>query len=320
MITKKAYAKVNMTLDIAGRREDGYHLVRMVMQSLNIADILTFEKIEDSGENYIQVLLKSTEKLDKVQAESREASDSDYGVLPLDENNLIYKAAKILIDKYVRSRNPKAGVKITLEKNIPIAAGMAGGSSDAAATLVGVKELFELTILEKDLMDIGVTLGADVPYCIMGRTALSEGIGEVLTRLPDMPDAYFVVAKPMVAVSTAEAYGGYDKLAETQLAEGKRLRHPDVDGQVDALYAGSLEGIASRLENVLEYVTAENHPEIVEIEKLMKENGALNAVMSGSGPTVFGIYDSKEKAEAAAKVIDESGLVNQLFVTTPVKG
>ena len=296
MLEVKAYAKVNLSLDIVGRREDGYHLVRMVMQSLDIADILTFEKLDKPE---IIVLLDNP----SVGGDG----DSPLGKVPLDENNLIYKAARLLFDRYIWKRNEKAGVQITLTKNIPIAAGMAGGSSDAAATFRGINELFELGLMDKELMEMGVTLGADIPYCIMGGTALSEGIGEELTRLPDIPECVFLVVKPRISVSTAEAYGGYDSLVESKTGQKVRIIHPDVDGQVDALYAGNLKGVTDKFLNVLEYVTAEKHPIIGDIEKIMLDFGALNAMMSGSGPTVFGIFDDVEKAEAAKKVAKLEG-------------
>ncbi len=304
MLEKKAYAKVNLSLDIVGLREDGYHLVRMVMQSLNIFDTLTFEKLEEPE---IVVLLNDT----KADSENTKESSDNLGKVPLDENNLIYKVAKLLFEKFIWPRNKKTGVKITLTKNIPIAAGMAGGSSDAAATFRGLNELFELNLLDKELMEMGVTLGADIPYCIMGGTALSEGIGEVLTKLPDMPKCFYLVAKPPISVSTGEAYGGYDRLTES-------IKHPDVDGQVDAIYAGDLKGVTDKFLNVLEFVTARNHKEIGELEKIMLEGGALNSMMSGSGPTVFGIFDNEEKAKAVQEEITAKGLADQVFVTTAV--
>lgn len=308
MLEVKAYAKVNLSLDIVGRREDGYHLVRMVMQSLDIADILTFEKLDKPE---IMVLLDNP----SVGSDG----DSPLGKVPLDENNLIYKAARLLFDRYIWKRNEKAGVQITLTKNIPIAAGMAGGSSDAAATFRGINELFELGLMDKELMEMGVTLGADIPYCIMGGTALSEGIGEELTRLPDIPECVFLVVKPRISVSTAEAYGGYDSLVESKTGQKVRIIHPDVDGQVDALYAGNLKGVTDKFLNVLEYVTAEKHPIIGDIEKLMLDFGALNAMMSGSGPTVFGIFDDVEKAEAAKKELEQRDISDQLFVVSSLQ-
>lgn len=308
MLEVKAYAKVNLSLDIVGRREDGYHLVRMVMQSLDIADILTFEKLDKPE---IIVLLDNP----SVGGDG----DSPLGKVPLDENNLIYKAARLLFDRYIWKRNEKAGVQITLTKNIPIAAGMAGGSSDAAATFRGINELFELGLMDKELMEMGVTLGADIPYCIMGGTALSEGIGEELTRLPDIPECVFLVVKPRISVSTAEAYGGYDSLVESKTGQKVRIIHPDVDGQVDALYAGNLKGVTDKFLNVLEYVTAEKHPIIGDIEKIMLDFGAFNAMMSGSGPTVFGVFEDVEKAEAAKKDLEQRDISDQLFVVSSLQ-
>ncbi len=290
MIVKKAYGKVNLGLDIIGRRSDGYHLVKMIMQSLDIYDTLTFEK-QESG---IDITL---------------AGEGGKG-LSLGEDNLIYKAAACIIER----TDYKGGIWITLDKNIPIAAGMAGGSSDCAAALKGVNELLEAGLSEEELREIGVTLGADVPYCVMGGTALSEGIGEELTRLTPLPECVFVVAKPLCSVSTAEAYGGYDRLVEM----GRDIPHPDIDAQVKALMAGDLDGVVSNFGNVLEYVTASLHPEIAELEKLMKESGAMNAMMSGSGPTVFGIYKDRVTAEESAEKIKKSGLAAQLFVTTAI--
>jgi 4-diphosphocytidyl-2C-methyl-D-erythritol kinase len=304
MIMKKAYAKVNLGLDIVGRRDDGYHLVRMIMQTLNIYDVLTFEKSEDPG---IRITLIESEK---DMNGSEESSLKTAGGLSLGSDNLIYKAAYIISQR----AGYRGGIDITLSKNIPIAAGMAGGSSDCAATLLGVNELLSAGLSDKELMEEGVKLGADVPYCIMGGTALSEGIGDVLTRLKALPESYFVVAKPGISVSTAEAYGGYDEM----FGRGDEIIHPDIDGQVEALERSDLEGVADRFLNVLEYVTAARHPEIGRLEQLMKEEGALNAVMSGSGPTVFGVFDNREKAEAAAEHIRKDNLAAQLFVTEPV--
>ena len=318
-ISKKAYAKVNLSLDIVGRREDGYHLVRMVMQSLDIADDLVFERLDTPK---IEVLLNGNVGDGSEMNSEATSGDKNLGRVPLDEDNLIYKVARLMLEQHVWKRQPDAGVRITLTKNIPIAAGMAGGSSDAAATFRGINELFEVGLLDKDLMDMGVTLGADIPYCIMGGTALSEGIGEELTRLPDLPDCYFLVAKPPISVSTGEAYGGYDKLiSEIEASEDKgkkKVKSPDVDGQVDAIYSGDLQGVADRFLNVLEYVTAENHPEIKELERIMLEGGAINSMMSGSGPTVFGMYDSLEAAEVSFRKIVDEKKANQVFITKAV--
>ncbi len=337
MITKKAYAKVNLTLDITGRREDGYHLVRMVMQSLDVADVLTFEKTEtDSHEDpENRIITRLTD--------NRNTDSDELGTLPNGPDNLIYRVAELLMKKYVWPEHPESGVEITLEKNIPIAAGLAGGSSDAAATFKGINELFELGLMDDDLMNMGVSLGADIPYCIMGGTALSEGIGEKLTRLPALPKCYILLAKPNISVSTGEAYGGYDRLAseaqeEETISGGKvtreilagsvgklyriygdrKLEIPDVDGQVDAIYAGNLKGVTDKMANVLEYVTAEKHPEIEQLKKVMMDTGALRSMMSGSGPTVYGIYRDRDEAVKAAELIGEMDTVEQVFVAEPV--
>ena len=303
VLVKKAYAKVNLSLDIVGRREDGYHIVRMVMQTLDIYDILTMERLEAN-----EIQIQAVDKRGDVNTSDENA------VVPLGEDNLVYKAAARLLDRYLWGKGGKGGVKISLEKHIPIAAGMAGGSSDAAATLTGLNELFELGLMGKELMEIGVKLGADIPYCIMGGTALSEGIGEELTRLPDIPECIFVVAKPPVAVSTAEAYGGYDALADS----GEKIIRPEVDKQVDAIYSGDIKHVSELFGNVLEQVTAEKHKEIGNLEELMKECGALGAVMSGSGPTVYGIYDDMAKAEEVVRRIEDGKLAEQIFITKPV--
>ncbi|MBE5883818.1 MAG: 4-(cytidine 5'-diphospho)-2-C-methyl-D-erythritol kinase [Lachnospiraceae bacterium] len=276
----KAYAKINLGLDVVRRLENGYHEVKMVMQTVGIYDVLTFE--QTSGGIVIS---------------------TDSGELPTDENNLIYKAARLMIERY----NIGGGVRIHLEKHIPIAAGMAGGSTDAAATLKGMNELYQLGCTQQELMEIGVTIGADVPYCVMGGTALAEGIGEKLTALAPAPDCYLLVAKPDINVSTKYVYEHLD-------AEGVK-HHPDIDGMVAAIEAGSLHGVLERMENVLETVTIPAHPIIEQIKHRMEELGALNSLMSGSGPTVFGVFDEREKAQEAYEVIGKERLAKQLFVT-----
>ena len=310
MITKKAYAKVNLTLDITGRREDGYHLVRMVMQSLDVADVLTFEKTEtDSHEDpENRIITRLTD--------NRNTDSDELGTLPNGPDNLIYRVAELLMKKYVWPEHPESGVEITLEKNIPIAAGLAGGSSDAAAAIKGINELYELGVMDQELMELGVKLGADIPYCIMGGTALSEGIGEKLTKLPQLSETVVLVAKPPIAVSTKEAYGDFDGLLES----GKWIDHPDVDGQVDAIYSGDILKIASYCKNVLEQVTGGKHPEIQKLEEVMKKCGALNAIMSGSGPTVFGIFSNLQDAERAYNEIETNNMTEQLFISRTVGG
>ena len=279
-VVRKAYGKINLGLDVVGRLDNGYHLVKMIMQMVGIYDVLTFEKTP-----------------------SGIVITTNNGELPTDENNLIYKAAKLMMDTY----SIEGGVKIHLEKNIPIAAGMAGGSSDAAQTFHGMNLLYEIGADNEALCELGVKVGADVPYCIVGGTCLSEGIGEVLTPLPSPPQAYVLIAKPEINVSTKEVYERID----TRGVES----HPDIDGMVKALEEGSLRGITDRLGNVLATVTERMHPIIIEIREAMIECGARGSLMSGSGPTVFGIFTDKADVLNAAKVIEESRLAKQVYVT-----
>ena len=276
----KALAKVNLGLDVLGVRENGYHDVRMVMQTIYLYDNVTIRKTEEPG-----IQLKT-----------------NLFYLPIDEKNIAYKAAKLLMDEF----EIVSGVEITLDKHIPVAAGMAGGSSNAAAVLVGMNRLFQLGLEEQELMERGVQLGADVPYCIMRGTVLAEGIGEILTPLPPLPKCYILVAKPGISVSTKMVY---EKLDSHKIEE-----HPDIDGILAGLEDGDLRKIANSMGNVLERVTIEEYPIIEEIKDVMKNSGALNAMMSGSGPTVFGIYDDKTLAKQAQQKIRMSGLTKQVYV------
>ena len=244
-IVINAMAKINLGLDVLRRRENGYHDVKMIMQTVDIYDTLEFEKREDS-----QIVIK----VDAME-------------LPTDENNLIYKATKLLFDK----KEVKGGVEITLTKRIPIAAGMAGGSTDAAAALVGINRLFDLGFTVEELKEIGVKIGADVPYCIEGGTALSEGIGEILTKLPDAPNCYVVVAKPEISVSTKYVY--------ENLHANELKYHPDIDGMVEAIRGQDLDGVCKRMENVLETVTEKKYPVISQLKQLLLEAGAENSLM-----------------------------------------
>lgn len=281
MIKEKAYAKVNLGLDVLRRRPDGYHELKMIMQTVDICDDLTFERTKEPG-----VRLRI-----------------DGADLPADENNLVCRAAALLMEE----KHIGEGVSITLKKRIPIAAGMAGGSADAAATMRGLNALFEMGYSAEDLRKLGVKLGADIPYCISGGTMLSEGIGEVLTPLPAPPDCYLVVAKPDIDVSTAFVY--------RNLQADALPFHPDIDGMAKALAAGDLKGITDRMGNVLETVTVREYPVIDRIKKRMCEMGAENALMSGSGPTVFGIYKEEETAQNTAKAVREERLAGAVFVT-----
>lgn len=287
-IIKKAYAKVNLVLDVLGKRPDGYHEVSMVMQNLSLYDTLSFEAEEAED---IRISL-----------------DGNRTDIPLNENNLVYKAAMLMLDKY----QIKAHINIYIDKQIPVEAGMAGGSTDCAATFHALNELFNIGADTKTLMELGVMLGADVPYCIMGETALSEGIGELLTPVTPLKGCYVLVAKPPVNVSTAMVYKEFDsKVVE---------KHPDVGEMVRSLECGDIDGVARNMSNILETVTVAIHPKIEELKNIMKNQGALNAVMSGSGPTVFGIYRDCKNAQATADYIRDNGLSNEVYVTVPVSG
>lgn len=279
-LTLKALAKINLGLDVLGRRETGYHDVRMVMQTIYLYDKVTLMKMEESG---IQV-------------------ETNLSYLPVDENNIAYKAAKLLIDEF----DIREGVHIKLEKRIPVAAGMAGGSSNAAAVLVGMNRMFDLGLSQSELMKRGVTLGADVPYCVMRGTALAEGIGEELSSLPPMPKCYILVAKPAISVSTKWVY---ETLDAKEIVE-----HPDIDGLLQGLKEQDLSKIASSMGNVLESVTIEKYPIIETIKDAMKEAGALNAMMSGSGPTVFGIFDDRKVAKEAWRKIKNMDCAKQVYL------
>lgn len=279
--TIRAYAKINLGLDVVRRLPNGYHQVKMVMQSVGIYDELTLEKT-DGG---IHIT-------------------TDCGELPTDENNLIYKAARLLRE----ACHIREGVRIHLSKSIPIAAGMAGGSTDAAAAMKGMNRLFGLGIPDGELMRMSVPVGADVPYCILGGTALAEGIGEKLTPLPPAPPCFVLVAKPDISVSTKYVYQHLDAAGIPS--------HPDIDGMVEAIKSGSLRGISERMENVLERVTIPAHPVIRTLKERLLELGAENSLMSGSGPTVFGIFTEEARAARALEQLKSDDTVKQLFLTT----
>lgn len=265
----KAYAKINLGLDVVRKRDDGYHELRTIMQSINLYDTIYIKTIKDD-----KIILQT-----------------DKNFLPTDERNIAYKAAALMKEKY----SIKEGVFIDIQKNIPVAAGMAGGSTDAAATLYGMSKLFELSVTPEELMKLGTGLGADVPYCIMKGTALAEGIGEILTRVSPMPECYVLTVKPEVNVSTKQVY--------EDLHLNECIRHPDIDGLLRELEKGNLEGVCSKFGNVLETVTEKQHPIISEYKRKMLEYGAINSMMSGSGPSVFGIFKTREGASEAQRKI-----------------
>lgn len=273
--------KINLGLDVLGRRENGYHDVRMVMQTVYLYDEIILTKTKTPG---IRL-------------------ESNLYFLPSDENNLACKAAKILMDEF----GIEEGVHIMLNKRIPVAAGMAGGSADCAAVLYGMNRMFRLGLTEEGLKERGVKLGADVPYCIMRGTVLAEGIGEILTPLPQCPKGYVLLAKPPVSVSTKTVYEDLDALTD--------YPHPDIDGIIRGLEMQDLAKVAASMGNVLEEVTIPRFPVIKKIKQMMMEEGALGAMMSGSGPTVFGLYKSREAARSCAEKIRERKLARQVYVT-----
>ena len=275
-IRLKARAKINLGLDVIGRRENGYHDVRMVMQTVGLYDRIIMTRIPEE-----EIRIKT-----------------NIGFLPVNENNLVYKAIMLM---------KNGGIEVDLNKFIPVAAGMAGGSSDAACALFGMNRLFELNVPMRELMKLGVEIGADVPYCLMRGTALAEGIGEKLTRLPDMPFCHILIAKPPVNVSTKLVY---EKLDNTDVK-----LHPDIDGIIEAIKLKDVALVASRMGNVLESVTVPLYPVIDSIKKDMIEHGAMNAMMSGSGTTGFGIFPDEQSMTACQQFLRQKGEARQVYTT-----
>ena len=283
-ITIHANAKINLALDVLNRRPDGYHTVRMIMQSLALCDTLTLRKSDTAG-----IVLHAQ-------------NPHHFPDVTWDEHNLIYKAAKLFFDTYP----VEGGVQITIDKQIPSAAGLAGGSSDAAATLKGLNQLFEKNLSIEELKELGLKLGADVPYCIQLGTTLSEGIGEVLTPLTPAPALYCTLVKPETAVSTKYVYEHLDL---------QNAKHPDIDSALTAIESSNIRLLCDNLENILEPVARTLCPEIAEIEEKLKEFGALGACMSGSGPTVFGLFTDGNAAIEAAEFFLDHGYAERSFVT-----
>lgn len=281
----RAMAKINLGLDIIGKREDGYHEVRMIMQTIRMYDVLEIRKKSSPGISL----------------------STNLPYIPCDERNLVYNAAKILMDEF----HVEEGLSMKLTKSVPVAAGMAGGSSDAAAAFVGVNRLFHLGLSQEELMKRAVQVGADVPYCVMRGTALAEGIGEKLTRLPDLPGCYILIGKPGINVSTRTAYENLD-LNEIR-------RRPDIDGMIRDIKNKDLYSMTGKMENVFEPGIMAKYPVIREIRDLMEKQGALKAMMSGSGPTVFGIFDDAGKMQNAARALKKSGLAKTVFATRTYK-
>ena len=285
-ITLKSRAKINLSIDVLGKRQDGYHLVEMIMQTIDLYDLIEINEKDND-----QITIKST-------------SDE----IPLDCNNLVYKAANLIKKTF----NINKGVEIHIKKNIPVAAGMAGGSSNAAAVLVGLNKLWNLNLSNQQLEKIGLKLGADVPFCINGGAVLASGIGEELTPIKGLTkDVCILVCKPDLFVSTKEVYECIDSKDIDKRPNNKFL--------IECLKNEDTRQLAENMFNVLEGVTVEIHPVIQQIKDIMITNKALGAMMSGSGPTVFGIFDNREKMEAAAEVLRESRLAKTVFATEVTK-
>lgn len=293
-ISVKALAKINLGLDVVRKREDGYHEVRMVMQTIHL-----FDRLE---------IIRNFSGKDSANSSGNRAGDititTNLPFLPTNENNLVYKAAGLLKEEF----QIRDSIHVNLHKHIPVAAGMAGGSTDAAAVLYGMNRIFDLGLSKEELMKRGVKIGADVPYCVMRGTALAEGIGEELTALPPMVKCPVLIAKPQISVSTKFVY--------ENLKLNEKTVHPDIDRLVADIRAKDLHAIASDMGNVLETVTIPNYPVIADIKAHMLEHGALNSMMSGSGPTVFGLFENEEAAAEAYEAMRESGLAKQVYLTS----
>ena len=261
-ITLKAYAKINLMLDILSRLDNGYHDLYMIMQSVSLHDIVTVEKTDTKD-------IKIT---------------CDVPSIPTDEKNIAYKAAKAFFD-YTAIEN--TGIAIDIQKNIPHAAGLAGGSTDGAAVIVALGEIFGVALKEKDIIAIGSRVGADVPFCALGGTMLAQYTGTVLSHLPDMDLPYIIIVKPSQDVSTAEAYAAFDS--------AERVRHLDKNGMLQAVIAGDIDKVYEKVDNVFEQFI--DVTERVIIKDIMRKSGAKCACMSGSGPSVFGIFEDKASAE-----------------------
>lgn len=283
-IELKAYGKINIGLDVIRKREDGYHDLDMIMQTVGVYDDVIISR-EDGTQTY----------------EIEVSTDTD--ILPNDKGNLAFMAAKVLMEAY----DIKAKVKIHINKRIPIAGGMAGGSADCATVLRGVNQLFQLELTDEQLQEYGVKLGADVPYCIVGGTKRAQGIGEILTDLPTPPKCYVIIAKPDAFVSTKFVY--------SHIRPAQIENHPDIDGIIESIKAGDLYGMCEKIANVMEDVTIPEYPIIQKVKDILKSNGAVNALMSGSGPTVFGIYDDEEKAKQSMDALSGKEFVSRLYLT-----
>lgn len=277
----KAYGKINISLDIVGKREDGYHLLKMIMQTIDLYDLIDVNRIENGIE-----------------------LSCDKSYVPNDEKNIAYKAAKLFIDTY----NIKDGVSIAINKNIPVAAGLAGGSTDAAAVLKAMRDIFNIDVSDERLMELGIKLGADVPYCILGGTALCEGIGEKITPLKPFKDKILILVKPNFGVSTKEVYKSFDI--------EKAFKHPETEKLIEAMESGDLQFISDNMKNLLENVTSRKHTILKNIKDSMNRYGALGSMMSGSGPTIFAFFEDMLKAQLCFEYMKEK--YDEVYITRTV--
>lgn len=282
-INIKAYAKINLALDVIGKRDDGYHELNMIMQSIRLHDKIYIRK-----NNNREIKLKS-----------------NLPYIPVNHKNIVYKA----VDLFRKTYNIKQGVFVNIYKQIPVSAGLAGGSTDAAATIKGLNKLFNTGLSLEEMMELGGKLGADVPFCMMMGTVLSQGIGDILTPLDKMPDCYILLVKPSFSVSTKKVYENF-KLDHT-------ISHPDISASIKAIKNNDLPELSSHMANVLESVTIKKYPSINQIKKLMLDNGAFVALMSGSGPTVFGLFEDKGVAKKAYDSIKKAKFRKRIFLTKP---
>lgn len=276
-----AYAKINLSLDVLFKREDGYHEINTIMQQIDLKDVLILKEIDEG------III-----------------ESNHPKLPLDSTNLVYKVWKLLKERYKVDR----GVHITIKKNIPLASGLAGGSANAAAVFKGLNELWELNLSQEELLDLGVEIGADIPFCILGGTAQAEGIGEKLKKISSFSDKLVLLANPNICVSTSEVY--------RELKIDKITKVPNMEELVKSIERDDLKYLGDNMVNVLEEVTLKKHTIIKEIKEEMLKCGAIGSLMSGSGPTVFGLFDNEKSLHNCREKLEAKNI--KIYVTKTI--